>query len=206
MTVANQVEIGPELQRLLDVLPPPRGVKADKAIAGYMTALAPFPLATIHEAIDRYLAAEFPSVSLKFYPRAPELASLCRLVSLKHAEEADRVRRAERLEAERRDIAEGEKLAVKTPEQKVRAAEIYQGFLDSLDGSKARERAERLARERAETRARYGMTDEVLAGVKDRPLPKGMKPLGYALPGVPLPPEKAAPGAKPKPDDFGGMP
>jgi hypothetical protein len=179
--MASQIDIGVELQRLLDTLPAPRGVKFDKAFAGYVAALVGFDAAHIHEAINRYFAGEYPELSAKYYPRAPELASIVRKVRAAHSAEADRVRRAEALAADRAAMAEADQLRKKTPEQLARATEIYRRFLAGLPSPQVG----MTAKERSDIRARYGMTDEVLAGVRERPLPKGMKRI--EPPSIPAP-------------------
>ena len=198
--MANQAEIGGELKRLLDTLPPPRGIKFEKAFPGYVIALAPFAVAHINEAIDRYLAAEWPDISLKYYPRAPELAHIVRLVRSEHAKEAEKQNRIEQAAQERMEFLESEKRLIKTPEQKQRAQALYDGFVMSVYSEKEQRARERQAKERADIRTRYGMTAIAMEAMPDRPLPKGMKQLAAATPGIPEP----AP-AKPKPDDFGGL-
>jgi hypothetical protein len=170
--MASTIDISAALKRLTDTLPPPRGVSMDKAFNGYVTALQHFAAAEIDEAIERYLAAEFPDVSLKFYPRAPELAGIIRLIREEKARASDKLKRAEVIQ---RQIAEGreiEQRCRKTPEQLDRGRRIYEGFLASRQDVEAEERRLRVARERAEIRARYGMTAEALAGVKDVPAGK----------------------------------
>ena len=195
--MASKAEIGAELKRLLDTLPAPRGVVFDKAFEGYCTALASFTAEDIAEAIGRYLSAEWPDISLKFYPRAPELAHIVRLVRSEHAKDRERERRLEQLALDRAEQAEAEKLRIHTPEQKARVAALLANFHAATEDEAKRQAAEAREAERARIRAAYGMTEEVLAGVKDRPLPKGMKQLADAVP----------PSAKkqPLPPDFGGL-
>jgi hypothetical protein len=206
--MATQVEIGVEMNRLIATLPAPRGIKYETAFPGYATALAPFPVEIITEAIDRYLAAEFADISLKYYPRAPELAKICRAVRTIHSAELDKIARAEKLEAERREMAESEERAHKTPEQLARGKAIYENFIGLHAQAKREDIRSHTSPERQAMRARmglpedrprdevrdaYGMTDEAMAKVRNRPLPKGMVSLGYAMPGVPMPPEKPTP-------------
>lgn len=197
--MASKADIGAELKRLLDTLPAPRGVVFDKAFEGYCTALAPFSAAEIAEAINRYLSAEWPDISLKYYPRAPELAHIVRLVRAEHWKIQQAENRRAQIERDRAEWAEAEKLRDHTPESKARIAALVAGFHESVQDEEMRQRIEAQERARAEVRARYGMTDEVLAGVKERPLPKGMKKLADAAPALP-------PAPPPQPPDFGDLP
>ena len=200
--MASTAEIAVALDRLFSVMPAPRGVNPEKAFDGYVLALSGFAVVEIDEAIRRYLAADFPDMSLKFYPRAPELAHLCRLVRSEHAAAAERLMRIERLHRERQEEAEAAKLRIHTPEEKARIAALVAGLHASLEDEDKRQAAEAREAERARIRAAYGMTEEVLAGIKDRPLPKGMKQLADAA-------RKAvAPSARKQPqtsNDFGGI-
>ena len=167
--MASTADIAVALEKLTDTLPPPRGITMAKAFDGYVAALQGFAIEEISEAIGRYLTAEFPDVSLKFYPRAPELAALVRRIRDEKARQADKLKRSEQLDrqiAERREIDER---LTKTPEQLARATRLYEGYLASRQDAKADERRRRVAAERAEVRARYGMDAETLAGVKDAP-------------------------------------
>ena len=185
--MTSQADISVALKRLTDSLPPPRGISMDKAFPGYVAALTPFALDEIDEAIRRYLSAEFPKISLKFYPRAPELASIVRQVRAERAQETNRELRAVERAREAAEAAESEKLRHHSPEQRLKVAQAYRRFLETTASAERQLAAEARERQRAETRARYGMTDEVLAGVEDRPLPKGMAPLGETVPGIPAP-------------------
>lgn len=203
--MANQSEIGGELKRLLDTLPAPRGIKFEKAFAGYVTALAPFAVAHVNEAISRYLAAEWPDISLKYYPRAPELAHLCRLVRSEHAKVAEKEAQQRAQAQERLEFLESEKRLIKTPEQKQRAQVLYDGFVASVYGEKERQARERMAKERAEVRARYGMSPIAMEAIPDRKLPKGMKKLADVTPGIPVPEPKPEKKPPPPPKDWGGL-
>lgn len=198
--MASTAEIAVALESLFAVMPAPRGVNPDKAFNGYVTALSGFGVEEIDEAIRRYLSAEWPDISLKFYPRAPELAHICRLVRSEHASEHERQRRIKQLALDREADAEAEKLRIHTPEQKARVAALLAEFHAATEDEEARQRAEAREAERARIRAAYGMTEEVLAGVKDRPLPKGMKHVADAAKKAVPPLQK-----KPPPEDFGGL-
>lgn len=127
--MTSQADIAPELQRLLDTLPPPRGVSFEKAFPAYVDALIGFPVEVIHEAISRYLSGEFTDLSLKFYPRAPELGSICRRVRSERAAEADKQRRAIQQEAERLKEREAETLRRnRTPEEMARVDELLRQY------------------------------------------------------------------------------
>lgn len=96
-----------------------------------------------------------------FYPQPPELRGLCDKAMVPHEEMRDRVRHREQLKAERiPDRPEP------TPEAKARVAAAYQRFCESTEAASKREVSEA---ERAEIRARYGMTPESLASIKDQP-------------------------------------
>lgn len=178
--MASTAEIAVEMERLANALPPPRGIKPDKAFESYAEALTIFSAVHVHEAITRFFQGEFADISAKFYPRAPELASICRKVQAEHGSDLEREARAFRLKREREEAAAAEQLRIHTPEQKARVAALYRGYLDAT----VKGERERIAAERAEMRARYGMTDELLAQIPDRPLPRGMVQAGEALPKV----------------------
>lgn len=208
---SNMSEIAVAMKRLTDAMPPPRGVEPSKAFAAYCDALLKFDIAEIDEGIRRFLAGECDEqISLKFYPRPPELARIVAGVRSAHALEAEKAKRAETLAAERREFAEAQTIRQKTPEQIARADELLRKFKagepietatspmrnprpgfrpdppphknverDPLFVANSRDPwAARTAISSEDSpeavRERYGMTDEALAGVKDRPLPKGM--------------------------------
>jgi hypothetical protein len=186
--MASHVEIGVAMQRLKDAMPAPRGVDSAKAFGAYLEALGKFEPAEIDEGIRRFIAGECDAkISLKFYPRPPELARIVAGVKAERAAEAEKAKRVERLAAERAAVDEGLKLAVKTPEQIARAEELMRKFHKAMEDGRADQRAQREAAERARIRAAYGMEPEVMAGVKDRPLPKGMKQVAAAAPAIPVP-------------------
>lgn len=198
--MTSNADIAVQMARLVHTLPGPRGLPYEKAQNGYFSALSMFSVEEIAEAITRYLAAEFPKISLKVYPRAPELAHICRLVRSEYATARERENRLAQMERDRIEQAEAEKLRIHTPEQKARIAALVAGFHAATEDETKRQAAEAREAERARIRAAYGMTEEVLAGVKDRPLPKGMKSLADAAPGIPVPEAR-----KPPHDDFGGL-
>jgi hypothetical protein len=214
--MASMAEISVSMDRLVDVMPPPRGVDARKAFDAYCTALAKFTPAEIDEGIRRFLAGECDEkISLKFYPRPPELARIVAGVHAENAKVAHEQARLDRLAEERREQDESEKLRIKTPEQKARVAEIMARFHAGLpvhdpvnrptdrdpwfvertgDPFRARDPAQVAVEDAAaDLQLRTGMTDEqfgeAMAAIPDRnPLPPGMVQVGDAVPGVPAPP------------------
>lgn len=123
--MASMAEISVEMQRLVDAMPPPRGVDAAKAFQTYCDALTKFTTEEIQEGIRRFLSAECdPKISLKFYPRPPELAKIVGGVHAERMKVAAEQARKEQLARDRAEMAESAKLAIKTPEQKARAAEL----------------------------------------------------------------------------------
>lgn len=227
--MADMSEIAVAMKRLTDAMPPPRGVEPSKAFAAYCKALLKFSVDEIDAGIDRFLAGECdPKISLKFYPRPPELARIVGGVKAERAAEAEKARRAELLVAERREMAEAEVARKKTPEQIARAEELLRkyragehietatspmrnpraGFRpeaprqkddvrDPLFVANTRDpwaargapavRSEEYEAPADDVRERNGMTEEALAGIRDRPLPKGMKQVGDAAPAIPVP-------------------
>src|SRR6185295_12862545 len=101
--MASGVDIGVAMRRLSDAMPPPAKVDPDKALQAYVIALAPFETADIEEGIARFLRGDCdPKISLKFYPRPPELGRIVRAV------------KDEREAADKRKVLETEKAAGKT--------------------------------------------------------------------------------------------
>ncbi|MGC4026241.1 MAG: hypothetical protein QM744_14495 [Mesorhizobium sp.] len=197
--MASHAEIAVQMKRLTDTMPPPRGVNSVQALPGYLTALTPFSVDEVRQAIDRYLTGEFDGVSLKFYPRAPELASLCRRVRQGAQAAYDADRRREEIARQRAERAEADRvIASRTPEEKARVQALYQKFLKSNHAARLTDhvgrpigrRSQPLGDPRANLNA-MGITDEMLAKIPDRPLPSGMKSLSDALPpSVSQPPSK----------------
>lgn len=203
------------MARLTDAMPPPRGVDPAKAVDAYTKALVAYDIAEIEEGIDRYLRGECDEkISLKFYPRPPEMGKIVRMVRLERTAELEKAKRAERLAAERAEVEAGLELRVKTPEQKRRADEIVARYrrgepvnanvampssfkaarwADKPDEKSPGRRtasviAEEQAAESARIREAYGMTDELVSKMRDsRPLPPGMRQAGAALPALPAP-------------------
>lgn len=209
--MASMSEISVAMERLVDAMPPPRGVDAKKAFDAYVTALLKFTPQEIDEGIRRFLAGECDEkISLKFYPRPPELARIIGGVHAENAKVAHEQARRDQLAADRREDEEAAKLRVKTPEQKARVAEImarYHAGLpvhDPVNRPSDRdpwfvERTRDPFPAREPLRDHVGMTDEqfaeAVAAIPDRdPLPAGMVQVGDAAPAVPAP---AAPALDP---------
>lgn len=198
--MATMMEIGIEMKRLTDAMPAPRGVDPRKAYAAYEVALKDFPSEAVTETIDRYLSGAFPKISLKFYPRAPELAACVRVVIAERGAAEQEAKRQAALAADRREVDEGEAMRkARTPEDKARVAAKYAEFLQGhraakLDDIKARKLpmpADVLA-ERAAIRAQYGMTDEAVSAIKSsKPPPAPMQQVGDVVPGIPVPQSQA---------------
>lgn len=90
-------DVGVALDRLTDAMPPPSKVDPEKAVSAYLTALSKFTLDDINEGISRFLRGECdPKISLKFYPRPPELARIVRGVQ----DEREAGEKREQLKAE----------------------------------------------------------------------------------------------------------
>jgi hypothetical protein len=197
--MASMTEIAIEMQRLHNALPAPRGVDPQKAFDGYVDALKGYRIEDIHEAIDRFFAGAFPKISLKFYPRAPELGSCVRIIAAETGAADQEAKRKAAIAAERKEIDQGEELRkARTPEDKARVEAIYQKFLqdnraarlDDLRKRKLPTPTDGLS-ERMAIRETYGMTQEALSGIRDRPLPKGMQQVADAAPGIPTPKTQA---------------
>lgn len=135
--MASLVDVGIALKRLRKAAPPPSGIKLDtdeqglEAAAVYTESLGKFRVEEIDEGVRRFLAAELDpklKISLKHFPRPPELAAIVGQVHAERVADADKQRRADALAAERREQDESDKLRIKTPEQKARAAELMARF------------------------------------------------------------------------------
>lgn len=98
-----------------------------------------------------------------FFPSPPELRLQCNKAMEAHERMAENIRRRER------ENADFNRLHGNPPERteasKARVAALHEAYRQQVDGEEAA-RAE--AERQADVRARYGMTDEALAGVKDR--------------------------------------
>lgn len=102
-----------------------------------------------------------------FFPSPPEFRIQCDEAMKHHVSMRDRVARQEQIRRER-----PAELPPLTDDAKERQRLRMERFHASVDDGKAVERAAALELERADIRARYGMTHEVVAGLKDNPLAK----------------------------------
>lgn len=100
-----------------------------------------------------------------YFPTPPALRMQCDKAMEHHVRMRERIALRERAERERPPAK-----APLSVEEKRRQQERMRAFHASLDGGKEHESAAAIEAERAAVRARYGMTDETLAGLKDRPL------------------------------------
>ena len=105
-----------------------------------------------------------------FFPNPPELRMQCDKAMEHHKSMRELIARRERVKRER-------PLPVPplTAEQQARREEVMRRFHASVAADKEAGDAAMLAAERADIRARYGMTDEVMAGIADRPVDKNWK-------------------------------
>lgn len=102
-----------------------------------------------------------------FFPSPPELRMMCDEAMKHHVEMRNRIHRQEHIRRER--VPELPPLDEAAKERQRKRMEAFHARID--DGKEAARIAAGEA-DRAEIRARYGMTDEVMAGVKDNPLAK----------------------------------
>jgi hypothetical protein len=100
-----------------------------------------------------------------FFPYPSELRALCDKAMEPHREMRSRIAMQERIRAE-----QPPPIPQRTPEQVARVAAAYERFRGCVEDTKAKE----IEAERAEVRARYGMTEDVLASIADRPAPDRM--------------------------------
>lgn len=130
------------------------------------------------EGVTRYGLSEAVRAIFKnalghaFFPSPPELRGQCDKAMEHHVRMRDRVWLRERIARETPPD-----VPPRTEEEKARVAEIMREF----HASSEREKAAAIEAERAEIRQRYGMTDEVLASIKDQPLPAGMVRVGQSI-------------------------
>jgi hypothetical protein len=175
MSNANAAEIAEQITRLTRTLPPPRGMDMAKALPEYLRALAQFTIEEITEAVDRRLSGGFPDIRTSAYPRVPEFVDLIKRLK---AEKMKAYQDALRAEQIAKESAELRMVRKKTPEELARAKELVDRFNEERDKG-ARERAKLVEAERRRVRmGEYGMTDEALAKIPDRPLPDGWRGLG----------------------------
>jgi hypothetical protein len=149
---------------LLDRLPSRATSSAEFDQQVYFIALEGTTQYGLFEAVKAVLQG---GLGHAFFPSPPELRIQCNEAIKHHVSMRDRVARQEQLRRERPP-----EVAPLTEEAKERQRQRMERFHASVDDGKAAERAAAVELERADIRARYGMTDEVVAGVRDNPLAK----------------------------------
>ena len=128
----------------------------------------------IVETAQRYRRGDIPDQNKTFAPSIAEFVT-----SSRRQEEIVAIRSRPRLQAPPvRPLPASPPEQRRTDEERARQAERMARFHAAEDSEKAKAKAA----ERAEIRQRYGMTTEVLASMKDQPLPKGMVQVGQAIP------------------------
>ncbi len=136
--------------------------------AAYLIALDGVTRYGLHEAVKAILKN---ALGHAFFPSPPEIRGQCDAAMDWHERAAERIRRRERENADFRNQQGGN--PPPSEESKARVRALAASLHDS--GRKAAEDMER-----AEIRARYGMTDEVLAAIKDQPVPSNFKQIKAA--------------------------
>ncbi|HYE25079.1 MAG TPA: hypothetical protein VEG32_07760 [Clostridia bacterium] len=129
--------------------------------AGYFVALDSVTRYGLSTAVRSILQG---ALNHGFFPSPPELRKQCDAAMEHHERMAEKVRRRERENAEFNRI-HGGPFPERTEDGRRRVQEAYRAYLDSHQSASESE----MEAARAEIRARYGMTEEVLAGIKDRP-------------------------------------
>lgn len=142
--------------------------------AAYFLALQGVTRYGLQEAVKSILQG---ALGHAFFPSPPELRIQCDKAMEHHVSMRNRIARQEQIRRER--PPEPPPL---TADAKERQRQRMAAFHASLDSGKSAEEAAKLEAERAEIRARYGMTPEVLASMKDQPLPEGMAQLSDIKP------------------------
>lgn len=138
---------------------PADDVTVDKA--AYYIALDGVTRHGLSEAVKAILQGKLGHT---FFPSPPELRQQCDAAMEWHEREADRIRRREQMARER-----SPERSPLTEDEKQRQEERMARFHAGINDQKAAEAEALMASERAEIRAKYGMTDEVLASMRDAP-------------------------------------
>ena len=124
------------------------------------------------ETAQRYRRNEIPGQNETFAPSVAEFVTASR-----RQEEFISIRNRPRIPPPPiRPAPPSAPVQRRTEAERARATELMSQFKAVAD----REKDAKLEAERAEIRARYGMTPEVLASMKDQPLPEGMVQVGDA--------------------------
>lgn len=132
--------------------------------AGYYIALEGVTRYGLGKAVTNILRG---ALNHAFFPSPPELRIQCDKAMEWHEAQAEKVRRRERENEEFHRQQLGVPIP-RTEEGKARQQAAYAAFCASHDDGERRAMEEA---ERADIRARYGITDEAIAGIKDRPNP-----------------------------------
>jgi len=151
---------------LLAGLPSRQTSSAETDEASYYMALDGV---TQHGLFEAVKAALQHKLGHTFFPSPAELRMLCDKTMEHHVRMRDRIWIRERIARET-----SPDVPPKTAAERARVQEIMREF----HASSEREKNDKFEAERAEIRARYGMTPEVLASMKDQPLPEGMARVG----------------------------
>ena len=136
--------------------------------AGYFVALDGVTRHGLSEAVKAILKG---GLGHAFFPSPPELRIQCDKAMEWHEHQREREYREERYIRERR---ENNAIVQRSPEAIARQQESYRKFCAGYTSEK--DEAEKA--ERADIRARYGMTDELIDGIPDQPVPSNFKKLG----------------------------
>ena len=148
----------------LNSLPSRQSRSVELSEASYFVALEGVTRYGLGEAVKNILRG---ALNHAFFPSPPELRIQCDKAMEWHEAQAEKVRRRERENEEFHRQQLGVPIP-RTEEGKARQQAAYAAFCASHDDGERRQMEEQ---ERADIRARYGLTDEAIAGIKDRPNP-----------------------------------
>lgn len=129
--------------------------------ASYFIALEGVTRYGLSEAIKAILRG---SLNHAFFPSPPELRLQCDKAMEHHEHMAEKIRRRERENADFNRLHSNPPPRTEAGRQRVAA--LYSKFCRDNEDASARQATEA---ERAEIRARYGITPESVAGIKDQP-------------------------------------
>lgn len=154
---------------LLGTLPAREADNTTVDKAAYYLALDGVTLHGLHKAVRGILQGSLGHV---FFPNPAELRIECDKAMAHHKRMQERIARQERI---RRETPPSRPPL--TPEQQIRREAVMASFNAAQEALKEAD----IEAERADIRARYGMTQEVLALMKDAPLPEGMAQVGQSM-------------------------
>ena len=152
---------------LLGALPARQALSPDVEDASYLIALDGVTKYGLEEAVRFILRG---SLKHAFFPNPAELRQECDKAMEWPEREAERIRRREAINADREPETRDP-----SPDEKARVQALLDRFYAS--NRKVSSAADEEA-ERAEIRARYGITPEAVASIKDQPLPSNFKQVG----------------------------